>query len=135
MSEATRTILAVGLGSGAGGALRWLTTVAAIALVGPGFPLGTLTANLVGSFVLGGLAGLFVTTRAKRLSPTVRAGLGTGFCGGLTTFSFFGWQMVTLFETGLIALALVYLTLSITMPLGAVALGFHLGQRAGNANA
>ena len=48
---------------------------------------GTLLVNLAGSFLLGGLAGAAVEGRAMAL-------IGTGFCGGLTTYSAFAVQSV-----------------------------------------
>lgn len=57
------------------------------------FPWGTLTVNLVGSAVLGGLLGAGVPGDA-------RLALGTGVCGALTTFSTFGYETVRLLEDG-----------------------------------
>lgn len=129
MSEGMRVMGAVGLGSGLGGAVRWGTTATALALIGPSFPLGTLVVNIVGSLLLGLLAGLLTTRAGDRLSPTLRAGLGTGFCGGLTTFSFFSWQVVMFSEAGLSFEAVLYVALSLVLPLAAVVLGFRLGAR------
>jgi CrcB protein len=57
------------------------------------FPWATLVINVSGSFVLGSLVALQPSTQILTL-------LGTGFCGGLTTFSTFGWETVQLLETG-----------------------------------
>ncbi|MEW9531637.1 fluoride efflux transporter CrcB [Microbispora sp. NPDC049125] len=57
------------------------------------FPWGTLTVNLLGSFVLGLLS-------ATDPAGVARALLGTGFCGALTTFSTFGYETVRLLEEG-----------------------------------
>ncbi len=70
------TWLLVALGAGAGATLRF---VAAHLLDGR-WPTGTMAVNLVGSFVLGVLS-------AMALSGSATALLGTGLCGGLTTFS------------------------------------------------
>jgi fluoride ion exporter CrcB/FEX len=51
--------LIVFLGAGLGGALRHGVNVAALRLLGSGFPYGTLTVNIVGSFVMGLLTGYF----------------------------------------------------------------------------
>lgn len=50
------------------------------------FPVGTFLINVLGSFLLGVLTGA-LTHHAGWLSPTAKAALGTGFCGGFTTFS------------------------------------------------
>lgn len=57
------------------------------------FPWGTLTVNLIGSFVLGAIVG-------AQPDGVVMALAGTGFCGGLTTFSTFGYETVRLLEEG-----------------------------------
>jgi CrcB protein len=77
------TPLLVALGAAVGAPLRFLV---ARALDGR-WPHGTLLVNLVGSFLLGALAGAAVSGGAMAL-------LGTGFCGGLTTYSAFSVQSV-----------------------------------------
>src|SRR5215469_17333853 len=61
------------------------------------FPWGTLAVNLAGSLVLGYLLG---AQRDLGLSPTAFALLGTGLCGGLTTFSTFSYETLRLLEDG-----------------------------------
>jgi CrcB protein len=61
------------------------------------FPLGTLSVNLVGSFILGGLA---AAARQANLPAATMTALGTGFCGGLTTFSTFSFETIRLVEEG-----------------------------------
>jgi len=63
------------------------------------FPWGTFAVNMAGSAVLGFLLG---ADRHLGLSPVVFALLGTGFCGGLTTFSTFGYETLRLLEDGAI---------------------------------
>jgi CrcB protein len=79
--------LIVFLGAGIGGALRHGVDVAALRLVGPGFPHGTITVNIVGSLIKGLLAGWF----AHKADPGLmwRLFLTTGILGGFTTFSAF----------------------------------------------
>lgn len=74
-------IFAVALGGGIGAGARYLIDKALP------HPWGTVTVNLVGSFLLGLLAALFVREGALAGSATWFAMLGAGFCGGLTTFS------------------------------------------------
>jgi CrcB protein len=98
--------LIVFLGAGIGGALRHGVNVAALRLVGPGFPHGTITVNIVGSLIMGLLAGWF----AHRVDPglTWRLFLATGILGGFTTFSAFSLDAALLLERGQFALAALY---------------------------
>src|SRR3954454_3231503 len=61
------------------------------------FPLGTFTVNVVGSFLLGLLAGL---ATHHHLAGNAKTVLGTGFCGAFTTFSTFTYETVRLAEEG-----------------------------------
>jgi CrcB protein len=86
-------ILAVGGGAAIGAWLRWGLGIA-LNPVFPTLPLGTLTANLVGGLLMG-VAMEFITRHAV-LSPAVQLLVTTGFLGGLTTFSTFSAEIVTL---------------------------------------
>ena len=88
---------AVGIGAAIGAWGRWGLGLAFNALF-PLVPLGTLIANLVGGYLMGismGLIGL-----GGLLSPELRLLVTTGFLGGLTTFSTFSAESVTLFSRG-----------------------------------
>ena len=85
--------LAVGMGAAVGAWLRWLLG----ALLNPLFPtlpLGTLSANLVGGLLMG--FAMELLTRHAVLPAEVRLLVTTGFLGGLTTFSTFSAEVVTL---------------------------------------
>jgi fluoride exporter len=86
-------LLAVGAGAVAGAWLRW-----GFGLlwnpVYPTLPLGTLAANLVGGYLMGLAMALFADHPG--LPPEVRLLIATGFLGGLTTFSTFSAETVTL---------------------------------------
>jgi len=114
------TALWVALGALAGAPLRLLADRLAVARRGPGSVLGTLTVNVVGSAVLGVLLGL------RDVSPAVLALVGTGFCGTLTTFSTFGYDVVRLVEERMVGRALAYMAASLVLGLGAAAAGFGL---------
>lgn len=86
-------VLAVGGGAAVGAWLRWGLGIA-LNPVFPTLPLGTLTANLLGG-VLMGLA-MELLTRHAFMSPELRLLLTTGFLGGLTTFSTFSAEIITL---------------------------------------
>lgn len=85
--------LAVGLGAALGAWLRWGLGIV-LNPVFPTLPLGTLAANLIGGYLVG-VAVAFFSEHAG-LSPEARLFIITGFMGGLTTFSTFSAEAVTL---------------------------------------
>ena len=87
------SIFAVGFGAFAGALLRWGFGIALNPLL-PALPLGTLAANLLGGLVIGVALGVF--NQFQSLPPEIRLFVTTGFCGGLTTFSTFSAETVTL---------------------------------------
>jgi fluoride exporter len=119
----------VALGSGIGGVLRYGATDASLTLFGPLWPAGTLAVNIVGSFVIGMLAGLIRPESRFYLEPHVRMLLMSGFCGGLTTFSFFSWQLLMLATAGHPLLAAGYAGVSIIGGMLAVWAGYEGGLR------
>lgn len=86
-------ILAVGGGAAVGAWLRWGLGIL-LNPVFPTLPLGTLVANLSGGLVMG--FAMELITRHAVLPPEARLLLTTGFLGGLTTFSTFSAEIVTL---------------------------------------
>ena len=113
------TAVWVALGALVGAPLRMLADRTAVARRGPGSVLGILTVNVAGSAVLGVLLGL------RGVPPAVLASVGTGFCGTLTTFSTFGWDVVRLVEERAVARAAGYLAGSLVLGLGAAAAGWQ----------
>lgn len=107
------TVGLVFAGAAAGAVLRYLTGRA----LRRAFPWATLLVNVVGSFVLGAVAGA---------SPSVAALVGTGFCGGLTTFSTFSWETVALVEEGKAGQALANVATSLVAGVAAAGLGYWL---------
>jgi CrcB protein len=112
------TVLWVALGALVGAPLRMFADRTAVARRGPGSVLGTLTVNVAGSALLGVLLGL------RDVSPAVLALVGTGFCGTLTTFSTFGWDVVRLVEERAVTRAVSYLAASLVLGLGAATVGW-----------
>ena len=99
-------VVYVFLGGGAGSVARYLMTIAAARLISPTFPFGTLIVNLVGCFFIG-----FVHTVAMsstRLSLDARFFLTTGVLGGLTTYSAFNYETLSLLERGEARSAVLY---------------------------
>jgi fluoride exporter len=86
-------ILAVGGGAAIGAWLRWGLGVLLNPLF-PTMPLGTLTANLLGGLLMG--FAMELITRHAVFTPELRLLVTTGFLGGLTTFSTFSAEIVTL---------------------------------------
>jgi CrcB protein len=85
---------AVGIGAALGAWLRWGLSAALNQLL-PHLPLGTLTSNLVGGYLVGIAVQVFL--QHPLLSPEWRLFVVTGFLGGLTTFSAFSAEAVALF--------------------------------------
>jgi CrcB protein len=92
-----RSIAAVSLGSSLGALLRWWLGARLNANFPP-IPPGTLAANLIGGYVVGVAVAFFATYTA--VAPEWRLLVITGFCGGLTTFSTFSVEIVTLLQQG-----------------------------------
>lgn len=109
------TALLVVTGALVGAPLRLLADRIAARRRGRGSVVGTLTVNVLGSAVLGTSLGL------QGLPPAVVALVGTGFCGTLTTFSTFGYDVVRLVEERLVGRALAYLAGSLLLGIGAAA--------------
>ena len=92
-----RAIAAVSVGSSLGALLRWWLGARLNAHFPP-IPPGTLAANLIGGYVVGLAVAFFATYPA--VAPEWRLLVITGFCGGLTTFSTFSAEVVTLMQQG-----------------------------------
>jgi len=86
-------LIAVGAGAAVGAWLRWWFGLVFNPLF-PTLPLGTLAANLLGGYLMGVAMALFA--EHPGLPPEARLLLATGFLGGLTTFSTFSAETVTL---------------------------------------
>lgn len=89
--------LAVALGGALGAVLRYLSDLWTLHRWGPGWPISTLSVNVVGSAVLGLLTGLSLQ---GGLAEGWSLLLGVGFCGALTTFSGFTLQVWDLADPG-----------------------------------
>lgn len=119
------TLLQVALGGAIGASGRYLTGLAAVRIMGHGFPWGTLTVNVVGSFAMGVLVVVLAHFGGLRAAPF----LMTGVLGGFTTFSAFSLDAVTLYERGQIGVAAGYVVASVILSLMALMAGL-LASRA-----
>jgi len=97
-----KAILAISLGSALGALLRWVLGTRLNATF-PAIPPGTLAANLIGGYIIGLAVAYFA--QAPQIAPEWRLFIITGFCGGLTTFSTFSAEVVTLLQDGRLATA------------------------------
>ncbi|MEQ1440102.1 fluoride efflux transporter CrcB [Fontimonas sp. SYSU GA230001] len=113
-------LVAVGSGAVLGAWLRWWLGMRLNPLF-PTLPLGTLAANIIGGYVIGVAVGA-VAAQAG-MSPNVRLFVMTGFCGGLTTFSTFSAETVSLLSRGQFAWAFGAIAIHVTTSLAATALG------------
>jgi CrcB protein len=116
--------LIVFLGGGIGAALRHGVNLAAARTLGTAFPYGTLTVNIVGSLVMGLLAAYFAFKGDA--SQHWRLFLTTGILGGFTTFSAFSLDVALLYERGQIAIAALYVGVSVCISIAALFAGFAL---------
>lgn len=90
-----QSVLSIGIGAILGALLRWKLGEYYNHIF-PTLPMGTLIANLLGSFLMGIL--IFLTIEHSFLSQEVRLGIITGFLGSLTTFSTFSGEALILFS-------------------------------------
>ena len=118
-------MLFVCLGAAVGAPARYLTDRAIQSRHDSVFPWGTFAVNVIGSLVLGVLVG---AATQRDVPPALVAGLGTGFCGALTTYSTFGYETVRLAEDGARLYAGLNVVANVVVGLGVAAGGYVLGQ-------
>jgi CrcB protein len=117
-------------GAGLGGALRHGVNVGAARLLGYEFPFGTLIVNIIGSFLMGLLAGYFAFRPG--IAQHMRLFLTTGVLGGFTTFSAFSLDAALLVERHSYGLAAGYVVGSVAASVSALFFGLALFRSAGH---
>lgn len=115
--------LAVFIGGGVGSVLRWLITMR-FNIVHHSIPVGTLTVNLIGAFIIGAALAWF--NRMPQLDSMWKLFITTGLCGGLTTFSTFSDEVVFLLQDGRYAWAIFNLTVNLLGSFLMTAIAFWL---------
>lgn len=119
-------IVLVAAGGAFGSVCRYLTGILMTRLLGPAFPWGTITVNIVGSFAIGLLTEL--VARRFDASLEIRLLLVVGILGGFTTFSSFSLDTVALIEKGAVSSAVIYVFSSVVVSLVATFAGFAVGR-------
>ena len=119
--------LIVALGSALGGALRHGVNVAGARLLGTGWPYGTFTVNVAGSFAIGAIVAYFALR--GHVTSAWLLFLTTGVLGGFTTFSAFSLDVVLLYERGHTGLAALYVGGSVVVSVAAAFLGLIVLRR------
>lgn len=120
--------LGIVLAGGSGALLRYLLGRTSVALNWTALPFGTLLANVIGSFLIGYLSWQLV--HRWQLSNEMQVIVLTGFLGGFTTFSAFSLEVVSLFETGFNARAVIYILLSVSLSILMCLFGLYLARQA-----
>lgn len=109
------SLLAVFIGSGLGGSLRWIIS----SHMNGQRPWGTLAVNVLGCLVLG------ILTRNTPGNEHYRLLLMTGFCGGFTTFSTFAVENMNMMRSDSLPTALAYVAISLILGLAAAWIGYQ----------
>jgi CrcB protein len=122
-------LLLVAAGGAIGASLRHLVNLAALRLVGPGFPWGTMAINIAGSLAMG----VFIEVLARRFNASneLRLFVATGILGGFTTFSAFSLDFVVLWERGAALSAMAYAIASVVGAILALFVGLWLARSLG----
>lgn len=115
-------VLQVALGGALGAVARYGVNLAGRRW--PGFPVSTLTVNVLGSFLMGVLFVALAERGGMRAAPF----LMTGVLGGFTTFSAFSLDAVALYEGGQPGMAALYVAASVGLSLAALIAGLALAR-------
>lgn len=127
MTISSAQIMAIMLGGGLGAVARFIVSTTVANKLGSHFPFGTITVNVIGSFVMGFLA-IWLIEKVG-LDPLWRLAIFVGFLGAFTTFSTFSMDTLNLFEQGQYFRGLLNMLLSVSLSVLAVWLGVLLGKQ------
>ncbi len=120
--------IAIGAGGAVGAMARHGVSRVSLHLLGPNFPWGTLSVNVVGSFIMGAV--IVWLSRHEPHSTAMRAFLTVGVLGAFTTFSTFSLDVVTLYKDRTIQIAAAYLLASVILSIVGLAAGLFFTRQA-----
>jgi fluoride exporter len=116
----------IAIGGALGTVARFATSHLMHAVFGRAFPYGTLTVNVLGSFIIGVISIIFLSR--FQVAAEWRAFTMVGILGGFTSFSSFSLETLALLEDGVFLLALANVVLSVILCLTAAWCGILLGR-------
>ncbi|MDP4143694.1 MAG: fluoride efflux transporter CrcB [Bacillota bacterium] len=116
----------VGLGGFIGASGRYLITKLCTKLFGSSLPYGTLLVNVTGGILMGLIMEISISTNL--IPPNLRLFLTTGILGGLTTFSTFSYETISMVNSGKYSLALLNAGLNLFLSLLGIIIGKYIVQ-------
>lgn len=122
-----KKIIYVGIGGFIGACLRYIISAKVPKLLGTQLPYGTLIVNVLGGILIGFIMEL--SLNSDLISPNLRLFLTTGIMGGLTTFSTFSYESISLFSEGSYLLGILNVVLNLFLSLFGVMLGKFSGGK------
>ncbi len=126
--NALTTIFIIGIGATIGASMRYYLTQFMTTTFGSAFPYGTLSANVIGSFLAGVLV-VIILEKAK-LNEAYRLMLLIGLTGSLTTMSTLSWESVEMLSLGHYGQAAMNILLNVFLSLSVAGLGVLLARQA-----
>src|ERR1039458_2810848 len=126
MRELLRPLLYIFIGGGTGCFFRFLVSAIMQRTTASHYPYGTLTVNVIGSFIIGFII-TYIESRTAEF-PYWRQLIVIGFLGGFTTFSFFSWDTLALLRNQEMGAAFINIASSVGICLGATWLGMLAGK-------
>ncbi|RZK02587.1 MAG: fluoride efflux transporter CrcB [Flavobacterium sp.] len=121
-----KTLLIIGLGGAIGSMLRYLTSLFVARFWENHFPLATFITNVIGCFLIGLFIGFL--EKQQLANSDLKWFLITGFCGGYTTFSTFGYENFNLLQNQNMGIAFAYIASSVIIGLMAVWFGLFVAK-------
>lgn len=115
------------LGGAVGTGARFALSTGIGAVLGIQFPYGTITVNVLGSFLIGAL--VYTSMATDLIAPTLRLVLTTGFLGGFTTYSAFNNETVMSLQQGMWGRALANIGVTLVLCLAAGFAGIAAARR------
>lgn len=116
----------VGLGGFIGASLRYLISAYFTKLAGDQFPYGTLIVNVAGGLLIGFI--MYISFKSNYITPNIRLFLTTGILGGLTTFSTFSYETISLFNDSKYLFGITNIFLNLFLSLAGVILGKYIAS-------